>query len=222
MAWNTVLNPVINVVLTSTNGHYSFFDNGSLTGGPALTKFYRILGSPNLGPIISPGPATNTVLAGGMSQAVVTVPANAIAASNFLVSATGPLNVWFNQTNPPTGDTNAGDFLMLSTATAGAFVLTSNSVPPLVPGTNYYLGFQNPGASNVTVYLSGGVRFRPDQRGVQFQHHRDQRRHLAQVERPDELSVSGAVDDQSRAAGGVEYDLEHRPDLHHRNLHLLR
>jgi hypothetical protein len=58
--------------------------------------------------------------------------------------------VWFNQTNPPAGNTNAGDFLMLSAATTGVFVLTSNSVPPLVPGANYYLGFQNPGASNVT------------------------------------------------------------------------
>ena len=64
--------------------------------------------------------------------------------------ATGPLNVWFNQTNPPTGSTSAGDILMLSAASAGVFVLTNSSVPPLVPGANYYLGFQNPGAGNVT------------------------------------------------------------------------
>jgi hypothetical protein len=150
VVWNPVLNPVINVVVTSTNGHYSFFDDGSLTGGLGPMKFYRVLGGLNLGPITGSGPATNTVLAGAMSQAVVTVPANAISANNLLISATGPLNVWFNQTNPPSGNTNAGDFLMLSAATSGAFVLTSNSVPPLVPGANYYLGFQNPGASNVT------------------------------------------------------------------------
>jgi subtilisin-like proprotein convertase family protein len=150
IVWNTVLDPFINVVVTSTNGHYSWLDDGSLTGGPALTKFYRILGGLNLGPIIGPGPVTNTVLAGAMSQAVVPVPAIANSANNLLISATGPLNVWFNQTNPPTGNTNAGDFLMLSAATSGAFVLTSNSVPPLVPGANYYLGFQNPGTSNVT------------------------------------------------------------------------
>jgi subtilisin-like proprotein convertase family protein len=148
--WNTVLNPVINVVVTATNGHFSFFDDGTLTGGFGPMKFYRVLGSLNLGPITGSGPATNTVLAGAMSQAVVTVPANAISASNILISATSPLNVWFNQTNPPTGNTSAGDFLILSATSAGAFVLTSNSVPPLVPGTNYYLGFQNPGASNVT------------------------------------------------------------------------
>jgi hypothetical protein len=161
IVWNTVLNPVINVVLTSTNGHYSFFDDGSLTGGPALMKFYRILASPNLGPITNPGPATNAVLAGATSQAVVTVPANAIAASNFLIAATGPLNVWFNQTNPPTGNTNAGDFLMLSATSAGAFVLTGSSVPPLVPGTNYYLGIQNPGASNVTFVFQVAFGFAP-------------------------------------------------------------
>jgi subtilisin-like proprotein convertase family protein len=150
VVWNPVLNPVINVVVTSTNGHYSFFDNGTLTGGFGPMKFYRVLGGLNLGPIAGPGPATNTVLAGAMSQAVVTVPANASSASNLLISATGPLNVWFNQTNPPTGNTSAGDRLMLSATSAGAFVLTSNSVPPLVPGANYYLGFQNPGTSNVT------------------------------------------------------------------------
>ena len=150
VAWHTVLNPVITVVVTSTNGHFSWFDNGTLTGGFGPVKFYRVLGDLNLGLITGSGPATNTVLAGSTSQAVVAVPASALWASNLLISATGPLNVWFNQTNPPTGNTNAGDRLMLSATTAGAFVLTSNSVPPLVPGTNYYLGFQNPGASNVT------------------------------------------------------------------------
>jgi subtilisin-like proprotein convertase family protein len=161
VVWNTVLNPVINVVVTSTNGHYSFFDDGTLTGGFGPMKFYRVLGGLNLGPITGPGPATNTVLAGSMSQAVVAVPANAISASNLLISATGPLNVWFNQTNPPTGNTNAGDFLMLSATSAGAFVLTSNSVPPLVPGTNYYLGIQNPGTSNVTFVFQVAFGFAP-------------------------------------------------------------
>jgi subtilisin-like proprotein convertase family protein len=161
VVWNTVLNPVINVVVTTTNGHFSFFDDGTLTGGFGPMKFYRVLGGLNLGPITGPGPATNTVLAGAMSQAVVTVPANALWASNVLLSATGPLNVWFNQTNPPTSNTSAGDFLMLSATSTGAFVLASNSVPPLVPGTNYYLGFQNPGASNVTFVFQVAFGFAP-------------------------------------------------------------
>ena len=171
IVWNTVLNPVINAFLTPTNGHYSWFDNGTLTGGLGPKKYYRVLGSANLGPITGPSPATNVVLAGTISQAVVPVPANAIAASNFLISATGPLNVWLNPTSPPVGNTSAGDFLMLSDATSGTFVLTSNSVPPLVPGTNYYLGFQNPGTSNVTFTFEVDSAF-PDQRGLQFHRHR--------------------------------------------------
>ena len=159
--WNTVLNPVINVVVTSTNGHYSFFDDGSLTGGFGPMKFYRVLGGLNLGTITGSGSITNTVLGGAMSQAVVAVPANAISASNLLISATGLLNVWFNQTHPPTGNTNAGDFLMLSATSTGVFVLTSNSVPPLVPGANYYLGFQNPGAGNVTFVFQVAFGFAP-------------------------------------------------------------
>jgi hypothetical protein len=151
IAWHTVLNPVINVFVTATNGHFSFFDNGTLTGGLGPLKFYRVLGAPNLGPITTgSGPVTGSILAGSMSQAVVAVPANVFWASNALLYATGPLNVWFNQTNPPTGNISAGDLLMLSAANAGVFVLTNSSVPPLVPGANYYLGFQNPGASNVT------------------------------------------------------------------------
>jgi choice-of-anchor C domain-containing protein len=161
VVWNTIVNPVINVVVTSTNGHYSFFDDGTLTGGLGPVRFYQVLGGLNLGPIIGSGSATNTVLAGAMSQAVVTVPTNATSANNLLISATGPLNVWFNQTNPPTGNTSAGDRLMLSAVSAGSFVLTSSSVPPLVPGANYYLGFQNPGASNVTFVFQVTFGFTP-------------------------------------------------------------
>ena len=161
IAWQTVLNPVINEVLTATNGHFSFFDDGTLTGGFGPVKFYRVLGGQNLGPINGSAPVTNTVLAGATSEAVVTVPATAISASNFLISATGPLNVWFNQTNPPTGNTNAGDILMLHASTAGVFTLTGNSVPPLVPGANYYLGFQNTGTSNVTFVFDVAFGFAP-------------------------------------------------------------
>ena len=147
--WNTVLDPVIHETLTATNGHFSFFDDGTLTGGFGSVKFYRIAGGLNQGLIPGSVPVTNTVLAGAMSEAVVAVPANALWAANLLLSATGPLNVWFNQTNPPAGNPGAGDILLLTLADP-LFVLTSSSVPPLVPGTNYYLGFQNPGASDVT------------------------------------------------------------------------
>jgi subtilisin-like proprotein convertase family protein len=100
--------------------------------------------------ITNSAPATNSVPTNSISELFITVPTNAIYASNILVSATGPINVYFNQTNPPTGNTSAGDFLELPTATNGTFLLTSNSVPPLVPGASYYLGMQNPGTNPVT------------------------------------------------------------------------
>ena len=148
--WNTVLNPVIVLVPTPTNGNYSWFDDGSLTGGWPPHKFYRVLGSLLSAPITNSTPVTNVIVAGSITPLTVTVPANAIAATNLLVSATGPVNVWFNQTNPPTGNTGAGDVLLLSNVTSGTYVLNGSSVPPLVPGANYYLGLQNPGTSNVT------------------------------------------------------------------------
>jgi subtilisin-like proprotein convertase family protein len=148
--WNTVLNPIINVTYTPTNGHYSWFDDGSLAGGFPPVKFYRVVAGLISPPITNSTPVTNVVVAGSITPLTVTVPANAVAASNVLVSATGPVNVWFSQTTPFTGGTNAGDVLMLSNVTSGSFLLTSSSLPPLVPGANYYLGVQNPGATSVS------------------------------------------------------------------------
>jgi hypothetical protein len=108
-----------------------------------------VLGGLISAPITNSTPVTNVVVAGTFTPLIVNVPANAIAASNLLVSATGPLNVWFNQTTPPTTSTNAGNVLMLSNVTSGSFLLTSHSVPPLVPGASYYLGLQNTGTTNV-------------------------------------------------------------------------
>ncbi|HKW29357.1 MAG TPA: LamG-like jellyroll fold domain-containing protein [Verrucomicrobiae bacterium] len=147
--WNSVVNPVINVTYLPPFGHYSWFDDGSLTGGWPAAKFYRVLANFIAAPITNSTPITNVVVSGTIAPLTVSVPAGAIAATNLLFSATGPVDVWFNQTTQPTGDTNAGDVLMLSNVTGGAFVLTGSSVPPLVPGANYYLGVQSLGTSNV-------------------------------------------------------------------------
>ena len=148
--WSTVLNPVINVAYTPTNGNYSWFDDGTLAGGWPPQKFYRILAGLISAPITNSTPVTNVVVAGTITPLMVNVPANATAASNLLISATGPLNVWFNQNVSPVGDTNAGDVLMLSSATGGNFLLTGSSTPPLAPGATYYLGLQNTGTTNVS------------------------------------------------------------------------
>jgi len=136
--------------VTTTNGLFSFFDDGSQTGGLGLERFYRLilLGS---GPGITNGvPQTNSIPPGGTAFLLVSVPANAISANNTLISATGPANVFFNQAYPPTDNTNAGDLLELPAATSGSFLLTTNSAPPLVPGANYYLAIQNPGTNSIT------------------------------------------------------------------------
>jgi len=80
-------------------------------------------------------------------------------ATNTLVSASGPVNLLFNQNVPPTG-TNAADFTLLSASTggAGAPTLSTNTTPPLVRGARYYLGVQNSGTSNVTAARPGRLR----------------------------------------------------------------
>ncbi|HEV2434524.1 MAG TPA: hypothetical protein VG077_00865, partial [Verrucomicrobiae bacterium] len=159
--WNSVSNPVINVTYTPTNGDYSWFDDGSLTGGWPPEKFYRVLANFISEPITNSTPVTNIVVTGTITPLTVAVPTNAIAAINVLFSATGPLNVYFNQTGPPTANTSAGDVLMLTNATSGTFVLAGGSVPPLVPGANYYLGLQNPSTGNVSFVFQVSFGYAP-------------------------------------------------------------
>jgi hypothetical protein len=71
-------------------------------------------------------------------------------ATNILLSATGPLNLWFDLTTPPTG-AGVGDYLLLWASTGGSTVLTTNSFPTnIVPGGIYYLGVQNTNSIAVT------------------------------------------------------------------------
>lgn len=97
-------------------------------------------------------PQTNSVPPGQIAYYVVDVPAWARFATNRLLSATGPLNILFNQNTPPTG-TNLGDFTLIGPATSGSATLGLSTAPPLVPGARYYLGVQNPGATTVTYAL---------------------------------------------------------------------
>jgi hypothetical protein len=100
--------------------------------------------------ITNSNPTTISVPPNSIEELIVPAPTNAIDASNILVSSTGPINVYFNQTIPPTGNTGAGDVLELTNLTSGSFLLNSNSTPPLIPGTNYYIGLQNTGSGNVS------------------------------------------------------------------------
>ena len=97
-----------------------------------------------------PGQPTTTVVGPNSIQWYgFIVPTNAIAATNTLVFASGPVNFWFS-TNLPPSVTNAADAEFLTNATSGSRVIGTNSVPLLVPGSQYFLGVQNANAFAVT------------------------------------------------------------------------
>ena len=90
-------------------------------------------------------PQTNSVAADSINWYQIDVPANADYATNLLLSATAPVNLWFSANYPPTTDSE-----LLTSQTSGSAVLATNSIPPLVPGGTYYLGVQNNNGSAVT------------------------------------------------------------------------
>ena len=92
-------------------------------------------------------PNTNSVQSGFISYYTVDVPPWAQFATNILITASGPVNLLFNQNALP--GTNATDVTLLANTTAGIATLSGASVPPLVPGQRYYLGVQNNGVSPV-------------------------------------------------------------------------
>jgi hypothetical protein len=95
-------------------------------------------------------PQTNTIAAGGIVYYAVTVPANADFATNRLLFATAPVNVWFDTNAPPTTNRLLLPDVTYPTGMNGTVVLSTNTTPPLVPGSTYYLGVQNPNAGAVT------------------------------------------------------------------------
>ena len=103
---------------------------------------------------------TVSVPPGEIVYITVNVPVWANFATNILVSSTLPVDLLFNQTNPPTGS-NPNDYTLLTGSTGGIGnpVLIANnpplvpSVPPLLPGQTYYLGVRNPGAHVATAVI---------------------------------------------------------------------
>jgi len=113
-------------------------------------------------------PVTTTIGTNEIQYFYVDVPRWARAATNSIVSATGPVNLWFSQNGVPSCTNGPGDYLLLAGVTNGAFTLTSNSVPQLVSARRYYLGVQNTNADPVTftimvefdvITLTNGVPF---------------------------------------------------------------
>ena len=92
-------------------------------------------------------PQTNQVPANSIYWYQVNIPASANFATNLLLFADLPVNLWYSANNPPT-ITNATDVLLLGNSTSGIGnpILSTNTMPLLVPNTTYYLGVQNSNA----------------------------------------------------------------------------
>lgn len=78
----------------------------------------------------------------------VTVPGWATLATNRLLGASSPLQLWFDASSPPV-PTNAGSQLLFFGA-SGQVVLSTNSNPSVTPGASYYLSLVNTGSTAVT------------------------------------------------------------------------
>jgi subtilisin-like proprotein convertase family protein len=146
VTWNTFTNIITYTSLTPTNGigFFEFFDDGSQTGGFGPQRFYRLL---LIAQSLING-QTYTIAPGATNFFSVNVPTNADFATNSLLFATGPLNIWFDTNAPPTTD------VFLFSGTSGSYILSTTGTPPLVPGGTYYLGVQNTNSFSVTYALA--------------------------------------------------------------------
>lgn len=98
-------------------------------------------------------PSTNLLGPGQLQWYSVTAPDWVSFATNSLLNASAPVNVFFNQTSPPTG-TNAGDLALAFGASMGTWLLRTNAAPGLVPGSTYFLGVQNTNSGTVAVSMA--------------------------------------------------------------------
>ncbi|HLH52930.1 MAG TPA: S8 family serine peptidase, partial [Verrucomicrobiae bacterium] len=101
-------------------------------------------------------PSTNLLAPGQIQWYEVDAPEWVSFATNTLLSASRPLNLFFNPLLPPTG-TNAGDLALAYGTNSGTWVLRTNAIPGVVPGSRYFLGLQN--TNPVTVNFAFGVTF---------------------------------------------------------------
>jgi subtilisin-like proprotein convertase family protein len=93
---------------------------------------------------------TNFIAGNSITWYLVAVPPNADFATNLLLFASGPLNIWFS-TNSPPSVTSPSSVDLISNATNGSSILSTTSSPTnIVPGGIYYLGVQNTNSVTVT------------------------------------------------------------------------
>jgi subtilisin-like proprotein convertase family protein len=114
--------------------------------------------SPGLSIVSNGVPQTNTLIGGGIYFYEVNVPTNVDMATNFLLFADNlPLNISWTTNVPPTiGGPNDA---FLFSGTNGFRTLSTNGIPPLVPGGTYYLGVDNTNAVSVTYGIEVNFHF---------------------------------------------------------------
>jgi subtilisin-like proprotein convertase family protein len=134
-------NVVITTIVTDTNANLS------------ATNSFIVIVLPGL---VDDQPLTNVVGPSSINWFTIKVPKNADLATNFLLFATAPLNLWFS-TNVPPSVTNSADYELLTNSTAGQRVINTVSAPLLVPGSRYFLGVQN--TNNFAVTNAVKVKF---------------------------------------------------------------
>lgn len=109
-------------------------------------------------------PWTGTMWAGATMYFVVDVPDWAEFTTNS-ITASGPVNLIFNQVGSPMS--SAGSNITLASGTTNAtIVLGSNSVPPLIPGRKYWLAVQNTASNRVTFSIRANFDIVPLPDGV--------------------------------------------------------
>ncbi len=122
----------------ATNAQFTFFDDGSQTGGSLpSTRFYRPMLPAGVSNLFSTLPQTNSVVPGGIAYYVVNVPATADFATNTLLFAGAPVNLLFSATVPV--GMNASNFYGSSgNRNDLAYSVSNSPVVNLFSTTNYY------------------------------------------------------------------------------------
>lgn len=120
--------------------------DGPAGGDPALLSwgldFVFEDATPAPYPLAHEIPRSSVIPAGGWQHFAIEIPPWAERTTNTLISAQMPLQLWFSLLQPPTS-TNQSETLLASNIQSSSLVLSATSMPPIFPGTRYYLGLQN-------------------------------------------------------------------------------
>jgi hypothetical protein len=139
--WQTFTNPPYvsyntNFPASPTNAQFSFFDDGSQTGGslPSI-RFYRVI-TPGASNLFNGQSQTNIVGSGTTAYYAINVPPGADTATNTLLFAGAPVSLLFT-TAAPVG-INSGNYASSSQPTATSYATTNYPVVAFLSTTNYY------------------------------------------------------------------------------------